>query len=322
MHPTQKNIENFLWLLQNKVIPVNDYELIGFYHTGEAYDYSQVEQISGVTLIACKSEISDSVIFKKNACSPDFQKVFEMADAILFNGGPDIPPAIYGEKTHITTEITDPARHFFEISFLFHLIGSSKNPSQQALLKYKPNLPVWCFCLGMQSLNIASGGTLWQDIPSQIYDFHFMEDVISFNQENVHKNYWNCILPLQYPGVFQKHPIKIDFQSFSVKLPEFEKKFMPDVFSWHHQAVKELGQNLQIVAVSPDEKVVEIIQHKMFNNVMGFQFHPENADIYKNNLPFSGDSRTTDEFLLNQASLDFHAALWNHFGKILVIPKN
>lgn len=322
MHPTEKNIDNLLWLLQNKIIPINEYELIGFYHTDETYDYSQVEQRPGVRFIACQGEISDSVVFQKNACSPDFQKVFEMADAILFHGGPDIPPVIYGEKTHVTTEITDPARHCFEISFLFHLVGNIKNTTQQALLTNKSKMPVWCFCLGMQSLNVATGGTLWQDIPSQLYGLNFMEDIIAFNQENVHKNYRTCVSPLLYPGVYQKHPVQVDFQNFPVKFAGFTAKFLPDVFSWHHQAVKELGQNLQILAFSPDEKVVEIVQHKVFNNVMGFQFHPENADIYKNNLPFSAGSRTTDEFLLNQASMDFHTGLWNHFGKILVIPKN
>ncbi len=58
------------------------------------------------------------------------------------------------------SETTDPGRHFFEVSFLFHLLGGSRNESFKPLLDENPGYMVTGFCLGMQSMNVATGGIL------------------------------------------------------------------------------------------------------------------------------------------------------------------
>lgn len=64
--------------------------------------------------------------------------------------GPDIPPAIYGEEQNPLTKVYDPYHHYFEASFIFHLLGGSQNRNYVALLNQKPNYLVHGICLGMK----------------------------------------------------------------------------------------------------------------------------------------------------------------------------
>jgi putative glutamine amidotransferase len=49
------------------------------------------------------------------------------------------------------------------------------------------------FCLGLQSMNVAAGGTLWQDIPAQVYKSYAPETHVRIDRNNLHRNYWQNI---------------------------------------------------------------------------------------------------------------------------------
>ncbi len=68
----------------------------------------------------------------------------------------------------LLTRLTDPYRHYFEASFLFHLLGGSQNIDYTPFLEVNKEYTVYAICLGIQTMNIAAGGTMTQDIPSEL----------------------------------------------------------------------------------------------------------------------------------------------------------
>src|SRR3954470_2182698 len=78
----------------------------------------------------------------------------EGIDGLLLTGGGDVAPSRYGEAAHATVVEAEPGRDDFEIG----LVHAAR----------KRNLPVFAICRGVQVLNVACGGTLVQDIPSQV----------------------------------------------------------------------------------------------------------------------------------------------------------
>ncbi|MCD6355005.1 MAG: gamma-glutamyl-gamma-aminobutyrate hydrolase family protein [Prolixibacteraceae bacterium] len=107
---------------------------------------------------------------------------------VFFIGVPDIPPGVYGEE-NAHSVVTDPGRHYFEATFLFHLLGSYRNEAYKAWLTEKPNCLVTGFCLGMQTMNVATGGTLIQDIPAELFGAKTPEAILKIGRANLHRNY-------------------------------------------------------------------------------------------------------------------------------------
>ena len=91
----------------------------------------------------------------------------------------------------------------------------------------------------------------------------------------------------------------------------------PYVLSSHHQAVGKKGHNLEVIATSMDGKVVEGLQHKVFREVIGVQFHPEQSSLY---LPGSRYTQTPSndyspyEQLIKDKSMEFHLKFWKDFS--------
>ena len=81
-------------------------------------------------------------------------EVLDAIDGLLLTGGEDVAPALYGEAPHPTVVDVDPARDEFEIA----LVGEAR----------RRNLPIFAICRGIQVLNVACGGTLVQDISSEV----------------------------------------------------------------------------------------------------------------------------------------------------------
>lgn len=328
IHPTAKNLENYLELIEKKCIDIENYRITGVYHTMEVYNYSQSRQWiknsghKNIRLIGLSDTIQPTEIFRTNALTPWFKSITDSADVIFFNGGPDIPPAIYGQPTHLMTIIEDPYRHYFEISFLFHLVGNDKNPGFTPLLALKKELPVWCFCLGLQSLNVAAGGTLIQDIPIILYHTDNYETLNMADSNNRHKNYEYGINPFAIDDQCWFHPLKF---TDTIKINayfHFQGKINAKVYSYHHQCVDNPGCNLLIAATSSDGKIPEILYHKTFPNVWGFQFHPEYAGLYN----FKGSDepylKKIATFTFDSASMNFHAILWEKLSNILKSNRN
>lgn len=159
-------------------------------------------------------------------------------DALVLTGGSDVDPDHYGEDPHETVDDVIPERDAFELA----LVGA-------ALAR---DLPVLAICRGHQVLNVATGGTLIQDIPSQL------EGTVDHDPEGErwHPAHDVRILPgTRLRGILGRDEVAVN--------------------SFHHQAVKELGDGLVVSAVSADDGVVEAVERPASRFVLGVQWHPE-----------------------------------------------
>jgi putative glutamine amidotransferase len=222
----------------------------------------------------------------------------------------------------LLTAIRTPNRHYFELSFLFHLLGGNQDPNYKSLLEQNPDYVVYGFCLGMQSINVATGGTMYQDIPSEVYGLTYVEDVLEMHSDAKHRNYWNNLAPRENLMWCNFHKIKFIPGSIFTEKMDVTEDFNPFVCSSHHQAVKDIGRDLFVAARSMDGKIVEALTHKRYENVLGVQFHPEafsiysaKAEKYKRN-PSDSVLISENDFLKQDSSLDFHRTFWSYFSKI------
>lgn len=327
VHPTEYNLNLFVNLLDKNIVDVENFELIGIYHAKENYDYKESQEYINennynfISLVEISKDIEPTDLYQSNAFTSEFEKLFEENDAILFFGGPDLPPYIYGEKMLLTTRMTDPYRHYFEASFLFHLLGGSQNPEHTPLLDSNPNYPVYAICLGMQTMNIATGGTMIQDIPSEVYSQKFVEDVLSSDFNIQHRNYNNNNSNDEtlFSGSF--HEITIAKKDKLIGTKSKLANNTPLIYSNHHQAIEKLGQNLEVVATSVDGKIIEAISHTKYPNVLGIQFHPEGTYLHDPEIKYRNG--TDDELkagitiLKETRSYQFHLDLWKEFSRKL-----
>tara|TARA_R110000850_G_scaffold49428_6_gene121903 strand:- start:334 stop:1125 length:792 start_codon:yes stop_codon:yes gene_type:complete len=152
-------------------------------------------------------------------------------DGLLMPGGADIPPSEYGEEPHPTVVVLDDDRYQFEKALSRAWIERSD----------KPLLGI---CLGSQWINVTSGGSLVQDIPSEL----------GSNHRNT------------------THAVSLEEDS---RLRRIFEETTFEVNSTHHQAVGKLGRNLRIVARSPDGVIEATETTDPDRFLIGVQWHPE-----------------------------------------------
>jgi putative glutamine amidotransferase len=322
IHPTVKNINTFNYLSLNKIIDIDNVKFIGVYHKDEQYDYSKSKEfiadsnLTNFSLVELSNPIEKTDIYKDNNLSSQFDSLFLISNAAIFTGGDDISPSVYGNKTKFLTSIDDPYRHYFEISFLYHLI--EKDNGKTALLNKNPNYAILGICLGMQTINVAAKGTMYQDIPTEVYKLKCIEDAVKI-QSKMHKNYSKLISDDKDMIGASLHPILLkDIENPISKI--FNDNKMPYVLSWHHQAVKKIGNNLKVIFTSEDKKIVEGLNHTIFKNVYGVQFHPEYIKIYKNQeirFKLEDKQKAFADLLKEKNSYQFHIELWRFFSSLL-----
>ncbi len=179
------------------------------------------------------------------------EEILSESDGVLFQGGHDIHPKFFApeEDVHKKVYYLSEERDEFEINFV-----------KKAYELKKPILGV---CRGIQIINVAFGGTIWQDQPSEnptnVMHFPNKEGLFEkVTKDDIFKEAHNVTLK---DGSF----IKSVFQKDKVM-----------VNSLHHQALKNVGDGLKITAVSEDG-IVEAIENKNENDgwVLGVQWHPE-----------------------------------------------
>jgi putative glutamine amidotransferase len=164
-------------------------------------------------------------------------------DGLLLSGGNDIDPKLYGQKPHRSVKDISGLRDSTEVFLLQEMLAARK--------------PVLAICRGMQLLNVACGGTLYQDIKSEL------------NSPIDHEGSTKAADPRHIA-----HVLRINTDSRLFKLLQTERI---DANSHHHQAVKSLGKDLRAVARTEDD-VVEGIESTDDSFVFGIQAHPESLE--------------------------------------------
>lgn len=161
---------------------------------------------------------------------------------VMLTGGGDVDPALYGETPHETYEASESGRDAFEIALARAAIAADK--------------PLLAICRGMQVLNVAMGGTLIQDIPSEVSGalthavreprFHIAHEVWVTKDSRL----WDIMAD------------KLDGESLQVN-------------SRHHQAVKTVAPGFDVTATAPDG-VIEAMERPASRFCVAVQWHPEN----------------------------------------------
>ena len=167
------------------------------------------------------------------------QDYVQLIDGLMLPGGPDVDPTFSGEEPHPKIGMTLYQKDLFEIALIKAALAANK--------------PIFGICRGIQIMNVAMGGTLYQDLESQYPD-----------------------LKIQHPqatlGQFATHHVDLTPDS---RLAALYGKTTIKVNSRHHQAVKTVGKGMRVTAVAPDGVVegMESIDNDLF---LGVQWHPEN----------------------------------------------
>jgi putative glutamine amidotransferase len=325
-YPSVGTLKALLALKEQGLVPVSDLEIVGVRHLKEKTDYAEAEKfvrekkLDWIKFHTVTADLAPETIFKPNAASAELEKIFALSSGIIFFGGPDIVPALYGEKTGLLTVIDDPWRHFLELTAVFHLLGGSQDPAFKGYLEKRPDFAVLGICLGMQTLNVGAGGTLIQDIWTDIYHLKTFEDAVALGQPAWHTNPHRRIDVLDkslFP--YMLHPVRFAGTSRIAAALGLRPADAPYVMSAHHQAAGRIGRGLRVAAASLDGKVVEAVEHEKYGNVLGVQFHPEFPMLWDTEARFRIASADPELFgcrtylEARPPSFEFHRRLWAWF---------
>jgi putative glutamine amidotransferase len=167
-------------------------------------------------------------------------RIVELVDGVLLSGGEDIHPMFYGQEPANSLMRVSIKRDTFEIALIHECIARGKS--------------MFGICRGIQILNVALGGTLYQDIIEE-RGRGTVQHMQRNGSEDVH------------------HSVALDGL-----LKELYRKEKTYVNSFHHQAVKDVAEDLLICAESADG-IAEACVHKKNDNIFAVQWHPERASI-------------------------------------------
>ncbi len=167
-------------------------------------------------------------------------------------------------------------------------------------------------------MNVATGGTMLQDIPTQIYGKSTVEEVLAMDPENQHRNYYTN-LGLESDLIWG-HLHTIQFNNKNSFFSNLAQGSKPAVWSSHHQCIDQLGMGIEPVAWSADGKIVEAVVHCRYPNVLGVQFHPEIPALFKSyevlkRVPKANNSESYIDLYGGSGGKNFHRDFWRHIAK-------
>lgn len=171
-------------------------------------------------------------------CRPEhLGDILALADGLLFSGGADVDPVWFGEQPLGSLGPVDPVRDEFEMALAHRAIEAGR--------------PVLGICRGIQVLNVAAGGTLYQDLKSQVAGAlkHWQEGPRWHASHSVYVKEGSLLGSVMGAG---EHRVN----------------------SFHHQAVQQPGSGFRVCATAGDA-VVEAIEHAGGGFLVGVQWHPE-----------------------------------------------
>lgn len=163
------------------------------------------------------------------------------AAGVVLCGGPDLDPQFYGEELRPDASLSIlPELDLMDWTLLE---GAEEGRT-----------PVWAICRGMQTFNVFQGGTLWQDLPTQV------GYALEHRPDSPHEAF--------------AHPIRVLTRQES--FAELLDDELTEVNSRHHQAVRHLGRQIVRIAESPDGVLEVLALDRQDWWVKGVQWHPEN----------------------------------------------
>jgi putative glutamine amidotransferase len=171
------------------------------------------------------------------------RETYERLDGVFLPGGADIDPASYGRDPHPLCDRTDPERDRVELLL-----------ARWALEEGKPVLGV---CRGMQLMNVAVGGTVYQDLAEQM-EGSIKHDYFPFGGRGFTRDYLahdvEVVEGTRLATLYGAGPLKVN--------------------SMHHQGVRDVAPGFVATAIAPDG-LVEGIEGRNGRYAMGVQWHPE-----------------------------------------------
>lgn len=165
------------------------------------------------------------------------KEALAFCDGFLFTGGGDADPALYGEVTSPHCGKIEPLRDELDFASLEYALASGS--------------PILGICRGIQILNVALGGTLYQDIPTE-----YKTEICHSQTNGLHA---------------YSHSVKIEKDTPLYSLVGACE--MPSN-SFHHQAIKDLGSGLIPMAYA-DDGIIEAVYSRENAFIRGYQWHPE-----------------------------------------------
>lgn len=173
----------------------------------------------------------------------DAADALQGVDGVLLTGGRDIDPTLYAEERHPATQDAEPGRDDLELALARRALAT--------------NIPLLAICRGVQVLNVAAGGSLVQDIPSEVG--HMVPHDV------------------REPRDAEAHPVRVKpgskvAEALAAELNEHGETL---VNSRHHQAIANVAPGMEVTAVAPDG-LPEAIEKDGGPFCVGVQWHPEN----------------------------------------------
>ena len=173
----------------------------------------------------------------------DAHGVIAEIDGLLLTGGGDVDPALYGHPAHPSTKTVPSERDRFELELARGAMDA--------------NLPFLGICRGEQVMNVAGGGTLIQDIPSEVTGAltHAIDTPLSTPAHEVWVSRGSRLWTAMHEQVGDPETLQVN--------------------SRHHQAIDRVGKGFDVCATAPDG-VIEAIEKPQLRFCIGVQWHPEN----------------------------------------------
>jgi putative glutamine amidotransferase len=168
----------------------------------------------------------------------DAALVLERVDGLVLSGGVDVDPALYGREQHPKLGRVNRRRDDFELALVHEAL--------------RRDLPTLGICRGQQVLNVARGGTLHQDIPSE----------------------WTGAMGHDARGRRWRRAHDVEVLP-GTRLRAILGRDSVPVNSFHHQAVADVGDGLVVSARCPGDGLIEGLEMPSARFLVAVQWHPE-----------------------------------------------
>ena len=185
-----------------------------------------IESVGGIPMVLPYTEDENTI-----------RDYTEAADGFLFTGGVDIAPERYGEEKLDVCGEVQYKRDGFELSLLSEVLKCGK--------------PVLAVCRGAQLVNVGLGGTLYQDIPTEM------------PSEILHNQTEGRFAPSHTVRITDNTPLRTLMGTDAILGNSF-----------HHQAIKTLGKGLEVMATA-DDGIIEAVRLRGYKYLRAYQWHPE-----------------------------------------------